>query len=129
MTKALALDESQYGLGVNCVSPGNIWTLLWEQLATSIPDPRATIQEGNLAQGGPLGHMGQPAEFVALFLASEANFCTGIEVLVTGGAELGYGCKAARGNPWTSLYNGLGTRFENTAKMRFWCNCNADAGI
>ncbi|TEA25545.1 hypothetical protein DBR06_SOUSAS11710163 [Sousa chinensis] len=99
MTKALALDESQYGVRANCISPGNIWTPLWEELAASTPDPAVTIREGTLAQ--PLGHMGQPAEVgaAAVFLASEASFCTGIELLVTGGAELGYGCKAGRGTP------------------------------
>ncbi|KAM4825077.1 L-fucose dehydrogenase [Thomomys bottae] len=95
MTKALALDESQYGVRVNCISPGNIWTPLWEELAASTPDPGATIREGTMAQ--PLGRMGQPAEVgaAAVFLASEASFCTGVELLVTGGAELGYGCKAS----------------------------------
>ncbi|XP_044615679.1 17-beta-hydroxysteroid dehydrogenase 14 isoform X2 [Equus asinus] len=99
MTKALALDESQYGVRVNCISPGNIWTPLWEELAASTPDPAATVREGTLAQ--PLGRMGQPAEVgaAAVFLASEANFCTGIELFVTGGAELGYGRKARRGTP------------------------------
>ncbi|XP_035139947.2 L-fucose dehydrogenase [Callithrix jacchus] len=99
MTKALALDESPYGVRVNCISPGNIWTPLWEELAASTPDPRATILEGTLAQ--PLGRMGQPAEVgaAAVFLASEANFCTGIELFVTGGAELGFGRKARRGTP------------------------------
>ncbi|KAM9048326.1 L-fucose dehydrogenase isoform 2-T2 [Megaptera novaeangliae] len=99
MTKALALDESQYGVRANCISPGNIWTPLWEELAASTPDPTVTIREGMLAQ--PLGRMGQPAEVgaAAVFLASEASFCTGIELLVTGGAELGYGCKAGRGAP------------------------------
>ncbi|XP_011801828.1 PREDICTED: 17-beta-hydroxysteroid dehydrogenase 14 isoform X2 [Colobus angolensis palliatus] len=99
MTKALALDESPYGVRVNCISPGNIWTPLWEELAAFTPDPRATVVEGMLAQ--PLGRMGQPAEVgaAAVFLASEANFCTGIELLVTGGAELGYGRKASRSTP------------------------------
>ncbi|KAM5236212.1 L-fucose dehydrogenase [Ctenodactylus gundi] len=99
MTKALALDESQYGVRVNCISPGNIWTPLWEQLAASTPDPRATIREGVLAQ--PLGRMGQPAEVgaAAVFLASEASFCTGIDLFVTGGAELGYGRKASETSP------------------------------
>uniref|UniRef100_F7EWM6 Hydroxysteroid 17-beta dehydrogenase 14 n=1 Tax=Callithrix jacchus TaxID=9483 RepID=F7EWM6_CALJA len=99
MTKALALDESPYGVRVNCISPGNIWTPLWEELAASTPDPRATILEGTLAQ--PLGRMGQPAEVgaAAVFLASEATFCTGIELFVTGGAELGFGRKARRGTP------------------------------
>ncbi|XP_045842810.1 17-beta-hydroxysteroid dehydrogenase 14 isoform X1 [Meles meles] len=131
MTKALALDESQYGVRVNCISPGNIWTPLWEELAAFTPDPAATIQEGTLAQVGvgagscgsglgqgsqarcftcsplppvspqPLGRMGQPADVAAaaVFLASEANFCTGIELFVTGGAELGYGRKAIPGTP------------------------------
>ncbi|CAH6775795.1 Hsd17b14 [Phodopus roborovskii] len=98
MTKsaALALDESQYGVLVNCISPGNIWTPLWEEPATSTSDPSATILEGSLAH--PLGHMGQPAEVeaAAVFLASEATFCTGLELLATGGAELEYGCKASR---------------------------------
>ncbi|XP_032694818.1 17-beta-hydroxysteroid dehydrogenase 14 isoform X2 [Lontra canadensis] len=99
MTKALALDESQYGVRVNCISPGNIWTPLWEELAAFTPDPAATIREGTLAQ--PLGRMGQPADVAAaaVFLASEANFCTGIELFVTGGAELGYGRKAIPGTP------------------------------
>uniref|UniRef100_A0A8C4LDM4 Hydroxysteroid 17-beta dehydrogenase 14 n=1 Tax=Equus asinus asinus TaxID=83772 RepID=A0A8C4LDM4_EQUAS len=94
MTKALALDETPSG-----ISPGNIWTPLWEELAASTPDPAATVREGTLAQ--PLGRMGQPAEVgaAAVFLASEANFCTGIELFVTGGAELGYGRKARRGTP------------------------------
>ena len=45
----------------------------------------------------PLGRMGQPAEVAAaaVFLASEATFCTGLELLVTGGAELGYGRKSS----------------------------------
>lgn len=55
----------------------------------------------------PLGRMGQPAEVgaAAVFLASEASFCTGIELLVTGGAELGYGCKAK----WSAPVEAPGT--------------------
>ncbi|XP_069919213.1 17-beta-hydroxysteroid dehydrogenase 14 isoform X3 [Oryctolagus cuniculus] len=99
LTKALALDESQYGVRVNCISPGNIWTPLWQELAALAPDPRAAIREGAMAQ--PLGRMGQPAEVgaAAVFLASEASFCTGLELFVTGGAELGYGCKAGPSTP------------------------------
>uniref|UniRef100_A0A8C5XYT7 Hydroxysteroid 17-beta dehydrogenase 14 n=2 Tax=Microcebus murinus TaxID=30608 RepID=A0A8C5XYT7_MICMU len=99
MTKALALDESQYGVRVNCISPGNIWTPLWEELAASTPDPRATVLEGTLAQ--PMGRMGQPAEVgaAAVFLASGATFCTGMDLFLTGGAELGYGRKASPGTP------------------------------
>ncbi|XP_006898806.1 PREDICTED: 17-beta-hydroxysteroid dehydrogenase 14 [Elephantulus edwardii] len=99
MTKAFALDESQYGVRVNCISPGNIWTPLWAELAASTPDPQATIQEGTLSQ--PLGRMGLPSEVgaAAVFLASQANYCTGIELFLTGGAELGYGKKAGPRTP------------------------------
>lgn len=39
-----------------------------------------------------LGCMGQPAEVgaAAVFLASKTSFCTGVELLVTRGVELGY---------------------------------------
>ncbi|EHB06283.1 17-beta-hydroxysteroid dehydrogenase 14 [Heterocephalus glaber] len=99
MTKALALDECKYGVRVNCIAPGNIWTPLWEMVAASSPDPEAEIREGVLAQ--PMGRMGKPAEVgaAAVFLASEATFCTGTEFRMTGGAELGYGCKASRDTP------------------------------
>ncbi|XP_044539979.1 17-beta-hydroxysteroid dehydrogenase 14-like [Gracilinanus agilis] len=93
LSKALALDESQYGVRVNCISPGNIWTPLWEELAALTPDPSATVREGKQSQ--PLGRMGRPDEVgaAAVFLAFQASFCTGVELPLTGGAELGYGRK------------------------------------
>ncbi|KAJ7313943.1 hypothetical protein JRQ81_005766 [Phrynocephalus forsythii] len=93
MTKALALDESKYSVRVNSISPGNIWTPMWQKIASEADDPQAKIQEGIDAQ--PLGRLGTPAEIAsaALFLASDATFCTGTDLLVTGGAELGYGKK------------------------------------
>ncbi|KAM5295860.1 L-fucose dehydrogenase [Glossophaga mutica] len=99
MTKALALDESQYGVRVNCISPGNIWTPMWQELAATAPDPKAAVWNGILAQ--PLGRMGHPAEVAAaaVFLAAEASFCTGCELFMTGGAELGYGRKVKKGAP------------------------------
>ncbi|XP_072463557.1 L-fucose dehydrogenase isoform X2 [Notamacropus eugenii] len=96
LTKALALDESQHGVRVNCISPGNIWTPLWKELADLTPNPSATVREGELAQ--PLGRMGRPDEVgaAAVFLAFHASFCTGVELPLTGGAELGYGRKVPR---------------------------------
>lgn len=38
------------------ISPGNIWTPLWEELAALTPDPAATVREGALAQVGG-GHI------------------------------------------------------------------------
>ncbi|XP_066487115.1 17-beta-hydroxysteroid dehydrogenase 14 [Tiliqua scincoides] len=93
MTRAMAIDESKYGVRVNSISPGNIWTPGWEKLASQTTNPEATIQEGQKAQ--LLGRMGTPAEVAAatLYLASDATFCTGINLVLSGGAELGYAQK------------------------------------
>lgn len=43
-----------------------------------------------------LGRMGTEAEcgLAAVFLAADAAFCTGIDLLLSGGAELNYGVKS-----------------------------------
>ncbi|XP_066498200.1 17-beta-hydroxysteroid dehydrogenase 14 [Hoplias malabaricus] len=94
MTKAMAVDESRYNVRVNCMSPGNVMTPLWEELAGQTPDALATIKEGENAQ--LLGRMGTEEEsgLMALFLAADATFCTGIDLLLSGGAELNYGFKS-----------------------------------
>ncbi|XP_061482074.1 17-beta-hydroxysteroid dehydrogenase 14-like [Rhineura floridana] len=96
MIKAMAIDESKYSVRVNSISPGNIWTPMWEKLASHTANPEATIQEGKDAQ--LLGRMGTPAECAAavLYLASDATFCTGINLVLSGGAELGYAQKSHR---------------------------------
>ncbi|XP_069021444.1 17-beta-hydroxysteroid dehydrogenase 14 [Embiotoca jacksoni] len=93
MTKAMAVDESRYGVRVNCISPGNVLTPLWEELARQTPDAAEAIKTGENAQ--LMGRMGTEAEcgLAALFLAAEATFCTGIDLLLSGGAELDYGFK------------------------------------
>lgn len=93
MTKAMAVDESRHGVRVNGISPGNIWTPLWEELSSASSNPEAMIQGGRDAQ--LLGRMGTAEECAqaALYLASEGTFCTGVDLLLTGGAELNYACK------------------------------------
>ncbi|XP_062504266.1 17-beta-hydroxysteroid dehydrogenase 14-like [Corticium candelabrum] len=93
MTKALAVDEAKYGVRVNSVSPGNVMTPLWNEFAQSADDVQAAIKEGEDAQ--LLGRMGTLEESgqVCLFLAAEATFTTGIDFLLSGGAELNYGKK------------------------------------
>ncbi|KAM4014768.1 L-fucose dehydrogenase isoform 1-T1 [Anomaloglossus baeobatrachus] len=93
MTKAMAVDESQYNVRVNSISPGNIWTPLWKELSSHSTDPDAMILGGKDAQ--LLGRMGTAEECAnaALFLAAEGTFCTGIDILLTGGAELNYANK------------------------------------
>ncbi|XP_030053697.1 L-fucose dehydrogenase isoform X2 [Microcaecilia unicolor] len=93
MTKAMAVDESKYGVRVNCISPGNIWTPMWQELASNAPDPEAMIQGGKDAQ--LIGRMGTPEECAqaVLYLVAEATFCTGIDLILSGGAELNYANK------------------------------------
>jgi NAD(P)-dependent dehydrogenase (short-subunit alcohol dehydrogenase family) len=96
LTKALAVDEAAHGVRVNCISPGNIDTPLWQAAIDASPDPARTRAEGEAAQ--LLGRMGtiEEAGRLCLFLAAEATFTTGVDHLLTGGAELAYGRKTRR---------------------------------
>src|SRR5258706_9263803 len=92
-TKALAVDEAAHGVRVNSVSPGNIYTPLWQEAIDAAPDPAQTRADGEAAQ--LLGRMGTSEETgrLCLFLAAEATFTTGVDHIQSGGAELGYGRK------------------------------------
>ncbi|XP_064602060.1 17-beta-hydroxysteroid dehydrogenase 14-like [Liolophura sinensis] len=93
MTKALAIDEARHGVRVNSIAPGNVWTPLWESLGKSTEDFEKTKKSGDDAQ--LIGRMGTIRECgeACLFLAAEGQFCTGINLLLSGGAELKYGHK------------------------------------
>ncbi|XP_067325987.1 17-beta-hydroxysteroid dehydrogenase 14-like isoform X1 [Anolis sagrei] len=94
MTKALAIDESKYCVRVNSISPGIIWTPMQEWVVNQQPDPEAAIRDSKDSQ--LLGRMGTPAEIAkaALFLAADATFCTGFDLVASGGAELGFAHKS-----------------------------------
>jgi NAD(P)-dependent dehydrogenase (short-subunit alcohol dehydrogenase family) len=94
LTKALAIDEAAHGVRVNSVSPGNIYTPLWQEAIDAAPDPEACRAEGEAAQ--VLGRMGTAEEVgrLCLFIAAEATFTTGVDHIISGGAELGYGRKS-----------------------------------
>jgi NAD(P)-dependent dehydrogenase (short-subunit alcohol dehydrogenase family) len=93
-TKALAIDEAPHGVRVNSVSPGNIFTPLWQEAIDAAPDPGQCRAEGEAAQ--VMGRMGRTEEVgrLCLFIAAEATFTTGVDHIISGGAELGYGRKA-----------------------------------
>ena len=95
-TKALAIDEAEHGVRVNSVSPGNIYTPLWQKAIDAASDADRCRAEGEAAQ--LLGHMGTIEEVgkLCLFIASEATFTTGVDHIISGGAELGYGRKSRR---------------------------------
>jgi NAD(P)-dependent dehydrogenase (short-subunit alcohol dehydrogenase family) len=93
-TKALALDEAANGVRVNSISPGNIFTPLWQEAADAAPDPERALAEGRAAQ--PVGRMGTAEEVgrLCVFIAAEATFTTGVDHIISGGAELGYAKKS-----------------------------------
>ena len=59
-TKALAIDEAPHGVRVNAISPGNVYTPLWQQAIDAAPDPGACRTSGETAQ--VMGRMGTPEE-------------------------------------------------------------------
>jgi NAD(P)-dependent dehydrogenase (short-subunit alcohol dehydrogenase family) len=95
-TKALAVDEAAFEVRVNSVSPGNVYTPLWQEAIDASPDPAKTRADGDAAQ--LLGRMGSIEESgqLCLFLAAEATFTTGVDHILSGGAELAYGRKTRR---------------------------------
>lgn len=95
-TKALAIDEAEHGVRVNSVSPGNIYTPLWQEAIDGAADPEGCRAQGEAAQ--LFGRMGTIEEVgkLCLFLAAEATFTTGVDHIISGGAELGYGGKSRR---------------------------------
>jgi NAD(P)-dependent dehydrogenase (short-subunit alcohol dehydrogenase family) len=95
-TKALAVDEAAHEVRVNAVSPGNIYTPLWQEAIDAAPDPARCRADGDAAQ--LLGRMGtiEEAGRLCLFIAAEATFTTGVDHIISGGAELAYGRKTRR---------------------------------
>ena len=83
-TKTLAKELAQYGINVNCISPGVIGT---PRVRQSSRDMLQTYLDGI-----PLGRLGEPGEVakVVLFLASgESSYITGENIVVAGGMTLG----------------------------------------
>jgi len=95
-SKALAVDEAAHDVRVNVVSPGNIFTPLWQEAIDAAPDPEKCRADGDAAQ--LLGRMGTIEETgrLCLFIAAEATFTTGVDHVQSGGAELAYGRKTRK---------------------------------
>jgi len=100
LTKALAIDEARYGVRVNAVLPGVIETPSHLTYLSRQADPAAAEHE--IDQWQWLGRIGHAEEVgrVCLFLSGEgATFVTGADIVVSGGAELGYGMKTGWAQP------------------------------
>mmetsp|Transcript_20980 Transcript_20980/g.26764 ORF Transcript_20980/g.26764 Transcript_20980/m.26764 type:complete len:210 (+) Transcript_20980:73-702(+) len=92
-SKALAIDEAKNNVRVNVVCPGNIWTPMWRKLSETEDDPDATRKKGDTVQvlrrKGTIIEVGR----LCLSIACDLTFTTGVEHVISGGAELGYGEK------------------------------------
>lgn len=93
-SKALAVEEARNGVRVNIVSPGNIWTPMW---ASACPEDEAGLKEAYEAgeKQQVMGRFGTLEESgrLCLFIAADATYTTGVDHILSGGSELGYGAK------------------------------------
>ncbi len=83
LTKTAAIELGQYGIRVNSVHPGGIYTEMGGANSRSAEDMSATFYTEF-----PIPRVGQPKEvaYVSLFLASdEASYSTGSEFVADGG--------------------------------------------
>lgn len=90
LTKAMALDEADSGVRVNCVCPGRVETPFVQARLAEYDDPEAARVEMSATQA--LGRMAKPEEVAeaVLFLASDASsFITGSALMVDGGWSAG----------------------------------------
>ena len=85
-TKTDALIYAKYGIRVNSIHPGFIWTKMVEDFIESASNPEETRKYiDNLH---PLGHIGEPNDIAygVLYLSSdESKFVTGTELIIDGG--------------------------------------------
>ena len=95
LTKTLAIDEAENNVRVNAVCPAVVVTPLYEMARDNANDPKGYLDQSSswhwLNRIATIEEIGN----VCLFLASDAaSFITGVELPVSGAAELGYGIKA-----------------------------------
>lgn len=82
MTKALAIDFAEYGIRVNCLAPGAIWTTRYDELDDA--EVQTRLSKIPLKAFSTKETMGENA----YFLASEASFpMTGSIMIVDGGSD------------------------------------------
>ena len=93
-TKSLAIEESRHGVRVNCISPGNIISDSRIQGVKNSENPESLDTWLNSHQVFGRGGTSEETGQLCLFLASDAaSYITGIDIIISGGAEIGYGVK------------------------------------
>jgi NAD(P)-dependent dehydrogenase (short-subunit alcohol dehydrogenase family) len=85
LTRAMAADEAERGIRVNCVSPGTVRSPWVDRLVEATDDPEASMDA--LRRRQPLGRLvtcDEVAESV-FHLAASTTFTTGADFLLDGG--------------------------------------------
>ena len=88
MTRAMAVELSQYSIRVNCIAPGFIRTNMSTLALDKDPERKKKVLSRT-----PLGRLGKPEEVAdaALFLVSDsASYITGVVLPVDGGNSIGF---------------------------------------
>lgn len=88
MTRAMAVELSQYGIRVNCLAPGFIKTNMSSLALDKDPERKKKVLSRT-----PLGRLGKPDEVAnaALFLVTDsASYITGVVLPVDGGNSIGF---------------------------------------
>jgi len=88
MTKTDALLYAKYGIRVNSVHPGSIWTPMLKKACKKMGIEDEERCRDAFAKGNPIGFVGEPIDvaYAVLYLASdESRFVTGAELVVDGG--------------------------------------------
>lgn len=82
MTKALALDFAPYGIRVNCVMPGPIWTTRYDEM-----DPQEAARREKLIPLGKASTAAQIAGGVYFFATEASGNATGSGLVMDGGMD------------------------------------------
>ncbi len=94
LTRALAIDEARHGVRVNAVLPGNVITHMRTTGVAASRDPEGLHKWIESVQWLGRSATIEEAGKTCFFLASDAaSFITGVDLILSGGAELGYGPK------------------------------------
>lgn len=80
-TKSLAMELIEYGINVNCVSPGVTNQILWDKSIPDIPTEKTYI--GRKAKTDDI------ANAVEFFCKDESDYIIGQNLIVDGGRSLG----------------------------------------
>jgi NAD(P)-dependent dehydrogenase (short-subunit alcohol dehydrogenase family) len=88
LTRALAVEWAPYGIRVNAIAPGFIFSEMTEKALDSDPERKRRVLERT-----PMGRMGDATEVAAaaFFLCSDAaSYITGVNLPVDGGNSIGF---------------------------------------